>query len=289
MKEFSLIGVPFDGAATLGWPGARYAPDEVRRHLDWMKMRVEDGQIYWIDRDEIVPFEPSALHDVGDASVVPHDLMATIEATRSKVRGEAENGRVPVVIGGDDSVFFPAAAGIHDAVGGSVAIVHFDAHLDLLDHSESQGTHSQSSGMRRSLELDRVDARHCVQVGTRNFNFPSSKLFIDEIGLTELTATKVLSQPAEATVDQILGVTGDADHLVVSVDIDVLDPAFAPGVGWQEPGGLSSRMLLDLMLPLANRADGFALNEVNPMTDQGSQTTILAANLVFQFVVAAGL
>jgi formiminoglutamase/agmatinase len=85
------------------------------------------------------------------------------------VREEVEHGRVPLVIGGDDSVFFPTAAGIHDAVGGSVAIVHFDAHLDLLDHSDSQGTHSQSSGMRRSLELDRVDARTCVQVGTRNF------------------------------------------------------------------------------------------------------------------------
>jgi formiminoglutamase/agmatinase len=289
MKEFAIIGVPFDGAATLGWPGARYAPDEVRRHLDWMKMRVEDGHIYWIDRDEIVPFDPDALHDVGDAAVVPHDLMATVEATRFKVREEVEHGRVPLVIGGDDSVFFPTAAGIHDAVGGSVAIVHFDAHLDLLDHSDSQGTHSQSSGMRRSLELDRVDARTCVQVGTRNFNFPSSKRFIDEIGLTELTATQVLAQPAEATVQQILEVTDHADHLVVSIDIDVLDPGFAPGVGWQEPGGLSTRLLLDLMIPLANRADGFALNEVNPMTDQGSQTTILAANLVFQFVVAAGL
>ena len=67
------------------------------------------------------------------------------------------------------------------------------------------------------------------------------------------------------------------------------DPAFAPGVGWQEPGGLTTRALLDLLLPLAGRADGLALNEVNPMTDTGAQTTILAANLLFQFVVAAGL
>ena len=82
---------------------------------------------------------------------------------------------------------------------------------------------------------------------------------------------------------------GIESNLVVSIDIDVLDPAFAPGVGWQEPGGLSSRLLLDLLLPLASRTDGLVLTEVNPMTDQGAQTTILAANLVFQFVVAAGL
>jgi formiminoglutamase/agmatinase len=288
MREFSFIGVPFDGAATLGWPGARYAPDEVRTHLGWMKMRVEDGEIYWIDRDQVVPFDPAALHDAGDAAVVPHDLMATIAATRSKVFDEAAAGRVPLVVGGDDSILFPAVAGVHDAVEGSVAVVHFDAHLDLLDHSDAQGTHSQSSGMRRALELERVDPRRCVQVGTRNFNFPSSKRFIDESGLAELPAARVLADPASA-LDVIQEVTADADHLVVTVDIDVLDPAIAPGVGWQEPGGLTTRMLLDLLLPLAPRARGFVLNEVNPMTDAGAQTTILAANLLFQFVVAAGL
>jgi len=289
MKEFSFIGVPFDGAATLGWPGARYAPDEVRRHLEWMKMRVEDGEIYWIDRDEVVAFDADALHDAGDAAVLPHDLMATVAVTRDKVRSETASGRVPLVIGGDDSILFPAVAGVHDAVSGSVAVVHFDAHLDLLDRSDAQGTHSQSSGMRRALELERVDPRHCVQVGTRNFNFPSSKRFIESVGLNEIPATRVLSEGAETTSARILEVIDTSDRLVVSVDIDVLDPAFAPGVGWQEPGGLSTRLLFDLLLPLANRADGFALNETNPMTDLGAQTSILAANLVFQFVVAAGL
>jgi formiminoglutamase/agmatinase len=289
MKEFSFIGVPFDGGATLGWPGARYAPDEIRKHLDWMRMRVEDGEIYWIDRDAIVPFDPDSVHDVGDVAVIPHDLMATVAATRELVRLECARSRIPVVVGGDDSVFFPVVAGVHDAVIGSVAVVHFDAHLDLLDRSPAQGTHSQSSGMRRSLELERVDARHCVQVGTRNFNFPSSKRFIDQVGLTEITASEVLAEGAAATSNRIASVVDPADHLVVSLDIDVLDPAFAPGVGWQEPGGLTTRNLLDLMIELAPLASGFALNEVNPMTDQGSQTTILAANLVFQFLVAAGL
>jgi formiminoglutamase/agmatinase len=289
MRRFAFVGVPFDGAATLGWPGARYAPDEVRRHLAWMQMRVEDGSIYWIDRDEIIVFDPDALHDAGDVPVVPHDLMATIAATRQAVATQAGEGTVPLVVGGDDSVLFPAVAGVHDAVAGSVGVVHFDAHLDLLDRSPAQGTHSQSSGMRRSLELDRVDATHCVQVGTRNFNFPSSKRFIDEMGLTEIPAAMVHERGASWTVQRVLDVIEPADHVVVSVDIDVLDPAHAPGVGWQEPGGLTTRQLLDVLLPLAGRADGFALNEVNPMTDAGQQTTILAANLVFQFVVAAQL
>lgn len=284
---FALLGVPYDGAATLGWPGARYAPDEVRRHLDWMRMRVEDGQIYWIDRDEVVAFDPSCLIDVGDAPVVPHDLMATLEGVRASVRDLRGQGRTPLVIGGDDSILFPVVAGIHDSSDASVAVVHFDAHLDLTDGNDRQGTHSQSSGMRRALELPRVDARRSVQVGTRNFNFPSSKAHIDAIGLTEIPAAVVLREGAEATTSRVLDIVAGADSVVVCVDIDVLDPAHAPGVGWHEPGGLTTRQLLDLLIGLAGVASGLVVNEVNPMTDNGQQTSILAANLIFQFVVAA--
>jgi len=286
-RVLSFIGVPYDGAATLGWPGARYAPDEIRKNLEWMKMRVEEGHLYWIDEDRIVPFPEGSLVDAGDAEVVPHDLMATLEATRLLTAEESGEGRVPIVVGGDDSMLFPAAAGVHDAVEGTVGIVHFDAHLDLMDESETQGTHSQSSGMRRALELERVDPSRSVQVGTRNFNFPTSKRYIDEIGLTEIPARQVLEDGAATTVARVAEVLGDVDDVFVAVDIDVLDPAYAPGVGWQEPGGLTPRLLLDLLIALAPRASGMSLNEVNPLTDHRSQTSILAANLIFQFSVAA--
>jgi len=283
----ALVGAPYDGAATLGWPGARYAPDEVRRQLGWMRMRVQEGRIYWVDEDRVVPWRPEQLVDAGDAAVVPHDLAATLAAVRAKTHDEATAGRIPAVIGGDDSILFPAVGGVHDAVTGNLGIVHFDAHLDLLDESPAQGRYSQSSGMRRALELPRVDARHSVQVGTRNFNFPSSKRFIDQVGLTELPARLVARRGLDWALGRIREVVAGADHLFVSVDLDVLDPAHAPGVGWHEPGGLTSRELLDLVVALAPAARGFALNELNPMTDHRAQSSILAANLVFQFAVAA--
>jgi formiminoglutamase/agmatinase len=283
----ALIGAPFDGAATLGWPGARYAPAEIRRHLGWMTMRAQEGLLYWIDEDRLVPFDPSRLVDAGDAAVVPHDLLATLHTVRGKTAQETRAGRIPVVVGGDDSILYPAVAGYHDAVAGTIALVHLDAHLDLLDESPGQGRYSQSSGMRRALELDRVLARHSVQVGTRNFNFPSSKRFIDAVGLTELPAKAVLRHGPDWTLERIRAVAGGADHVFVSVDMDVLDPAHAPGVGWHEPGGLTSRQLLDLVVALAPVTGGFALNEVNPMTDHRAQTAILAANVIFQFAVAA--
>jgi formiminoglutamase/agmatinase len=286
----AFIGVPYDGAATLGWPGARYAPAEVRRHLGWMTMRVQNRAIYSIDEDRIVPFDPAQLVDAGDAAVVPHDLGATLAAARAKTRAETAAGRIPVVVGGDDSILFAAVAGCHDGIeetGGSLAVVHFDAHLDLLDESPAQGRYSQSSGMRRALELPRVAPGHSVQVGTRNFNFPSSKRFIDAVGLTELPARAVLRHGTDWTLARIRERIAGADHVFVSVDMDVLDPAHAPGVGWHEPGGLTSRELIDLVVSLAPLTRGFALNEVNPMTDHRAQTSILAANLVFQFAVAA--
>jgi agmatinase len=283
----ALVGAPYDGAATLGWPGARYAPDEVRRHLAWMRMRVQDGHIYWVDQDRVVPWRPEQLIDAGDAAIVPHDLAATLAAVRAKTAEVAGAGRIPAVIGGDDSILFPAVAGIHDAVTGSVGVVHLDAHLDLLDESPAQGRFSQSSGMRRALELSRVSARHSVQVGTRSFNFPSSKRFIDQIGLTELPAAIMARRGLDWTLSRIREVVAGADHVFLSVDLDVLDPAHAPGVGWHEPGGLTSRDLLDLVVALAPSVRGFALNELNPMTDSRAQSSILAANVVFQFAVAA--
>jgi formiminoglutamase/agmatinase len=283
----ALVGAPFDGAATLGWPGARYAPDEVRRHLAWMRMRVQDGRIYCVDDDRVIPWQEDQLLDAGDAPVVPHDLLATLAAVRAKTRDEAAAGRIPAVVGGDDSILFPAVAGLHDAVPGAVAVVHFDAHLDLLDESPAQGRYSQSSGMRRALELPRVRARHSVQVGTRSFNFPSSKRFLDEIGLTELPARLVARRGVDWTLARIREVVAGADHICLAVDLDVLDPAHAPGVGWHEPGGLTSRELLDLVVALAPAARAFVLNELNPMTDHRAQSSLLAANLLFQFAVAA--
>src|SRR5438874_12651647 len=104
--------------------------------------------------------------------------MATLAAARAKAAEETRNGRIPAVVGGDDSILFPAVAGFHDAVAGTVAIVHFDAHLDLMDESPAQGRYSHSSGMRRALELPRVDPRRCVQVGPGSSNLPASKRLI---------------------------------------------------------------------------------------------------------------
>jgi formiminoglutamase/agmatinase len=284
-RSFDLWGVPFDGASTLGAPGSRYAPDRVRRALAWMTMRGQGGQIYSTDTASLHAFPSDLLRDRGDAEVVPHDLAATLDACSAAVAGTVRSGRVPIVVGGDDSLLFACLRGFHTAHQGTVAIVHFDAHLDLLDESPAQGRFSQSSGMRRALELPRVSARHSIQVGIRNFNFPASREFIERVGLAELPAVEFNHLGSEAVVERIRQRVEGADHVFWAFDIDVIDPAAAPGAGAHEPGGLTSRQALDCVRLLAAHCGGFSIVEVNPLLDHHDMTSTLAANLAFAFAV----
>ncbi len=282
-----VIGVPFDGGATLGWPGARYAPDRVRSALSWMLMRVESDEVYSIDEDRILAFDADTLVDTGDVQVVRHDLMETIDRTSARVATSVSAGRTPIVVGGEDSLLFPSVRGLHDAVTGSVALIHFDAHLDIMDENETQGRFSHSSGVRRCIDqLDRFHAENSIQIGVRNFNYPSSKRTLDTAGITELNARTFLDIGAEAAVERIKDATRGADNVFLSFDIDVIDPAHAPGAGAHEPGGMTSRQAIDCVRMLAPHVDGFAVTEVNPMMDHKDMTSTLAAYLVFNFAVA---
>ncbi|HEY8340253.1 MAG TPA: arginase family protein [Egibacteraceae bacterium] len=284
-RRFDLWGVPFDGAATLGWPGSRYAPAEVRKALAWMKMRTEDGRVYSLDTGAVLDIGDDLLTDRGDAAVIASDLTASLDACSAAVADSVRAGRVPIVVGGDDSLLFACVRGFHDAVEGSVGVVHFDAHLDLMDSNVQQGRYSQSSGMRRSLELERVRAEHCIQVGLRHFNFPSSAEVVRAHDLAQITAVEYQRLGTEGAVARIRERIAGADHVFFSFDIDAVDPAHAPGAGAHEPGGLTSREALDCVRALAPHCGGFAITEVNPLKDVGGMTATLAAYLVYSFAV----
>jgi formiminoglutamase/agmatinase len=285
LRGFDLLGLPYDGQSTLGYPGSRDAPERVRKCAGWINMRIQGGRIYCLESDEEIEVGEQLFVDRGDLPVYPHDVLATFEAAARGVRGTLEKQRVPIVIGGDDSVLFPVAQGVHDALPGRIGIVHFDAHLDLLDQSERQGRYSQSSGMRRALELPRVSPRDCIQVCERHFNFPASGRFKKENELVHLSAREVLRLGPQETVQRVLDRTAAADHLFLSFDIDAIDPAFAPGAGAHEPGGISSAEALEMVELLAPHCAAMAITEVNPATDHMDQTSMLAAYLAFTFAV----
>ena len=284
-RGYDLWGVPFDGGSTLGRPGSRYAPARVRESLAWITQRIQDGAVYSLETDSTHVIGDDLIVDRGDADVVPFDLEASMAATSDVVSRSLTSGRVPIVIGGDDSLLFPVVKGVHDAVEGSIGVIHLDAHLDLLDHNPHQGKFSQSSGMRRSLELDRVLPEHCIQVASRHFNFPSSGAYKRMTGLTHMTAHEFQQMGVVSAYNEILDHVGEVDHLHLSFDIDAIDPAFAPGSGAHEPGGLTSGEALELVRLLAPHCGSMAITEVNPMVDLAGATTTLAAYLAYHFAV----
>nr|WP_246211430.1 arginase family protein [Phytoactinopolyspora alkaliphila] len=281
-----MWGAPFDGGATLGWPGSRYGPEAIRRSLAWIRGRVEDEAVYWLDSASHHDLSGNFLTDRGDAEVVPSDLMASLDAVSSAITDTMDKERVPIFVGGDDSMLFGAVRGFHRSVSGSVGLIYLDAHFDLADTNAKQGGFSQSSGMRRCLELDRVAPGATIQVGLRNFNFPSSARYAEDVGLQVLTAKTSIDIGVTDSVRRIVDRVGGADHVVLTVDIDVVDPAFAPGSGAHEPGGFSSRHFLDLVTGLAPHCDALALMEVNPMIDVNDTTSRLAATAIFDFAVS---
>lgn len=284
-RQFDLWGVPYDGESTLGWPGSRYAPARVRECARWINMRIQDGRVYSLQSHDELDVGDELLIDRGDVAVVPADTQATFAATSDAVRRSLAAGRQPIVIGGDDSLLFPVAQGVHDALPGRIGIVHFDAHLDLMDESDAQGRYSQSSGMRRALELARIAPGDCIQVCERHYNFPTSGRFKRDNDLIHLSAREVIKLGPEATVDSILARVRGADHVFLSFDIDAVDPAYAPGAGAHEPGGITSAAALEMVELLAPHCAAMAITEVNPTVDVKDMTSTLAAYLAFTFAV----
>lgn len=288
-RRFELIGAPFDGGATLGWPGSRYAPARIRESLSWMTMRSEQGNVYSLDTGGLMPADADLIVDRGDVAVVPHDLEATLAATTDAVAASVRALRTPILLGGDDSLFYAGVKGLHDAVDGTVGIVHFDAHLDLMDESVRQGRYSHSSGMRRSLELPRVRKEHTIQVGLRHFNYPSSLAFIEQGGPEQVTALEFDRIGVEAAMARVLDRVAGADYVYFNFDIDTIDPAYAPGAGAHEPGGITSREAIEAIKLLAPHVDAFSVMEVNPLKDLHDMTSNLAAYLCYYFAVFGSL
>jgi agmatinase len=250
-----LLGLPFDAHSSFV-RGTADAPPRIRHELHsdagnlWSESGVDLGAA-------------SRLVDFGDLEL-PEDHSPD-EAVRSAVAGVIEHGLVPLCLGGDHSLTYPVVAAVSAAVEG-LSLIQFDAHPDLYDTFQGRRD-SHACPMARIMEQGFV--RRLVQVGIRAMNGHQRQQ-------AERFGVEVIEMGGWA-VDRLPRVEGP---LYLSLDLDALDPAHAPGVGHPEPGGLTTRQLIDAIHALRGTLVGADVVELNPSLDPAGLTARVAAKLV---------
>jgi agmatinase len=278
--DVAIVGVPFDGGTSYR-PGARLGPREIRAQSSLIR-----SYSYF---QKVAPFDRLNVADAGDIDAPPVSIEKCYEAVESGIAAIAGAVARPLVIGGDHSITLPVLRALAKQHG-PLGLVQFDAHIDTWDEYFG-GKYFHGTPFRRAIEEGLVDGRRFIQVGIRGPMYGEDDFdFHREHGITMIDIDQVKDRGIPSVVADIRRiVTGPA---YMTFDIDGVDPAFAPGTGTPEVGGLTSHEAQRLVRGLAGLSlVGGDIVEVSPLFDgPGQITAVLAANLAFEFLcsLAAG-
>jgi agmatinase len=273
--DVAIVGAPFD-IATTNRPGARFGPRAIRSQA------YESGT-YHLDLG-IEIYDYLEVVDYGDAHCPHGQTEASHANIRARVFEIASRGIVPIILGGDHSITWPAATAVADVHGyGNVGIVHFDAHADTADIIDGNLA-SHGTPIRRLIESGAVPGDRFVQVGLRGY-WPPADVFtwMKEHGMVWHSMQEIWDRGfKEVMADAIAEALSKADKLYISLDVDALDPSFAPGTGTPEPGGLAPVDLLRMVRQLAldHEVVGMDVVEVAPAYDVSELTVNVAQRMV---------
>ncbi|MCG5213182.1 agmatinase [Streptosporangium sp. KLBMP 9127] len=269
--DIAIVGVPFDAGVSYR-PGARFGPAAVREGSRLLRP--------YNPALDVSPFAGSQVADAGDIACNPFDIgeaIETIEHTADSLQARL------VTIGGDHTIALPLLRAVAKRHG-PVALVHFDAHLDTWDtYFGAEYTHG--TPFRRAVEEGILDTEALSHVGTRGPLYGKRDLAEDRrLGFGVITSSDVMRRGVVEVVDALRQRIG-ARPLYLSIDIDVLDPAHAPGTGTPEAGGLTSRELLEILRGLAGcNLVGADVVEVAPAYDHAEITSIAAAHVAYDLI-----
>lgn len=280
--DVALVGVPYDGGTSYR-VGSRHGPREIRSQSSLIRT-----YSYF---QKVAPFDGMTVVDAGDLDVPPvgsiEQAYSAIEAGVARILAA---GATPMAVGGDHSISLPILRAVARARGGPVGFVQFDSHIDTWPEYFG-GKYFHGSPFYWAVEEGLVDPARFVQVGIRGPGYGDDDFdFHRQRGLTVVTIDQVKADGVDRTTDALRRVLDGPTY--VSFDIDAVDPAFAPGTGTPEVGGLTSHEAQRLVrglggLPIV----GCDLVEVSPQYDgPGQITALLAANLLFEMlcVIARG-
>jgi len=274
--DVALVGIPYDGGTSYR-TGARFGPRAVREQSSLIRS--------WHPVLKVHPFQRLRVADCGDVDVVPIAIERTFEAITRRVDEIVAAGATPLCVGGDHSItlaILRAVARRHGRVG----VVHFDAHPDTWDeYFGSKFFHG--TPFRRAVEEGLIDPRRMIQIGIRGPLYgPEDFAFHDEHGIEVIRIEAVKEQGVAVAAQRLARLAGGPVYC--SFDIDAVDPAYAPGTGTPEVGGLTSHEAQQLVRGLAGLSlVGGDVVEVAPVFDgPGQITALLAANIMFELLCA---
>ena len=272
--DVAILGVPFDSGTSYR-TGTRFGPRKIR----------EASLMIWGHNStlNVTPLKRLKAVDYGDVSVVPTSIEHTMTAITEMAKGIIENGTRLITLGGDHSIALPLLRA-HVQKYGPVSLVHIDAHIDTWEAEFESVPYSHGTPFRYALNEGLIREGEYMQIGIRG-PVSGENDYGEAAALGARTVT--IHEVMEKGVAEILKEVNQRmkGPVYVTVDIDSADPAFAPGTGTPEVGGLTSYQLLQLVRGLHGLdLIGFDLVEVSPPFDHGDITAILASNIVFEYL-----
>jgi agmatinase len=272
--DVAVLGLPFDSGTSFR-PGARFGPEAVRAGSKLLRP-------YHLGLD-VEPWTTLQLADAGDVAINPFDIVEAVGQIEAAANALYSKANQIVSIGGDHTVALPLLRAAH-ARHGPVAVVHFDAHLDTWDtYFGARYTHG--TPFRRASEEGLLALDHCAHVGIRNSVYALADFDEDRrLGFATVSTLDIARRGVDEAIDRVRDRVGDLP-VYVSIDIDVLDPAHAPGTGTPEPGGLTTRELQMILHGLADLdLVGADVVEVAPAYDHAQLTALAAANVIYDLL-----
>jgi agmatinase len=279
-----IVGAPID-SGTSHRSGAKFGPQAIRGG-DYLPHDAERPHLAL----RIDSLKEMKVVDAGDLLMPGSDLVASLEVLAQATEKISRAGAIPVILGGDHSIASADVAGIARHRGrGKISMIHFDAHADT-GEDQWGALVGHGTPMRRLIDTGTVRGDRFLQLGLRGY-WPDAKTldWMRDQGMRSYEMTEIHHRGLNTVLDESFGIlTDECDGVFLSVDIDVVDPGMAPGTGTPEPGGMTSRELLEsvrricLELPIV----GIDVVEVAPAFDSADITAILANRVVLEALSA---
>lgn len=272
--DVAILGVPFDSGVSYR-PGARFGPGHIRAASKLLRP--------YNPAQDVFPFGAQQVADAGDIGVNPFDLeqaIADVDAGVTKVRAD---GATVLTLGGDHTIALPILRSLARDHG-PVAVLHFDAHLDTWD-TYFGAPYTHGTPFRRASEEGLLDLERCLHMGIRGPLYAKTDLEDDtRLGFSIIRSDDYETDGVAGAVERMRKRL-DGGPVYVSIDIDVLDPAHAPGTGTPEAGGLTSRELLNTLRGLTGlNVVGADIVEVSPPYDHAEITGIAASHVAYELL-----